>query len=107
MADGCNGPALLVEGPNQVNHGLIRPKVIRVADSAGQQQGVEVLGARLVDLDVGPDGLPRIVVDRRLDRLQVRRCKNDLGAFTEKDLPGTEQFGLLKPVRGNDQHFGI
>ena len=56
---------------------------------------------------VGPDGLAGIVVDRRLDRLQVGRGELHLGAAFEKDLARTEQLRFLEPVGGDDQDFGV
>src|SRR5215213_2274760 len=81
--------------------------MIRIANSAGQDQRVEILGLRLRDRQVGPDGLAWIVVNRRLDRIAIRRCKNHLRSALEQNLAWPEQLPLLEAVRRDDKHAAV
>ncbi len=107
MTDGRDGLAGIGEGPDQVDRRLVRPQLVRIANAAGQDERVIILDAGILDGQVGTDGLAWIVVDRRLDRLQVGRGELHLGSAIAKDLQGPEQLRFFEAVGCDDQDLGI
>jgi len=106
-ATGGDRLPLLPEAPDQRDDVAVKAKLVRVAHAAGKDQRVEIVSVRLLDGDVRPDRLPRIVVHGRLDRVARERGEHDFGSALLKDLARPEQLPFLEAVGRNDQHSRV
>ena len=67
MADCTDRLALSGKALDQPDDVGVCPQMVGIAHAAGQYQRVEIVSIGIVDGEIGPDRLARIVADRRLD----------------------------------------
>jgi hypothetical protein len=104
MADRRHRLPLRSETPDQSNDVRVSAQLVGIANSAGQDQRVEVRRPRLIDGQVGADRLAGIVVDGRLDRVAGQRRKDDLRAAFAEEIALTEKLPFLEAVCRQDQN---
>src|SRR5205085_7184461 len=95
-----------IEVPDQLDRRSVASQRVRVAYAARKNQRIIVFGPRVGDAKVRPNGLPRVVSDRRLDRRQGGRGKVNLGTLPGQDLARAEQLPFLEAVGRPDQNSG-
>lgn len=98
VANRGNRLALPSKVPDQLDGANVHSQMIGVSNAARQDEGVEIIAVRLIDRQIGPDGLAWIVVNRCLDRLQFGGRQYDFSAALLKNFARTEQLPFLKAV---------
>src|SRR5206468_9493795 len=107
MANGADRFLLLGKSADQGDYIAVNAQVVRVSNSSGKDQRIEIVGIDVVDREVRTDRLAGIIVYGCLDWIELQRCEHDFGAALLQELARTEQLPLLEAISRDDEHSGI
>jgi hypothetical protein len=107
VADHPDGLAGVEEGADELDRGRLRAQLVRVGDTAREDEAVVVVRARLGEDPVGLEGVPLVEVVEGLDRIVRRSDQVGFPPGLADGLGGLDELDLLDPLVGHQKRDSL